>query len=75
MTISRKQLVVLIFGGLALLAVLSLMVITQNTIPVQAAGQEQEAPGADTTSPDSLSGGNDCYCTYPNTPPTPAPEP
>ncbi len=72
MAISKKQLIVLIFGGLALLAVISVMVITQDLVPVQAAGQETSQ---ETENSDSLSGGNDCYCAYNSSPAesTPAP--
>ena len=72
MTISRKQLVVVIFGGLALLAVISLMVITQQADPVQAAGQDALSDTEDST---ALSGGNECYCTYDNATATATPVP
>ncbi len=71
MIISRKQLVVLTIGSLALLALISLMALTPQTVSGQAAEQENPVPTATTS---TLSGGNDCYCTYlPSTGTTPTP--
>lgn len=61
---SKKQILIVIFGTTALLLVVVLMVAWPMAMSVDAAtgSETQEFPVEDTGSNSGLSGGNDCYC-------------